>query len=346
MWLDGTHREVGMALVTNVVRGQAPERLFLLLHGFGADENDLGGLLPYLDPDGRFVTILPRGPIAAPPGFAWYDIGGVTGNGERADATFLANLDALDDLLDAAAEEHGLPRREAIVGGFSQGAAMALALGLRRSDREHPTGVLAMSTYLPEIEGLEYDWDAAREIPVLVQHGSEDPLIPVERGRALARTLAGHGVPVVYREYPMQHQVALESVRDAAQWLASVIAGEHPSEPVPDDPPEGPVRSVDAASFPTEVLGSDVPVIVDFWAPWCGPCRQVSPIVEQIATMRGGAYKVVKINIDDNPAIAQEYGVQSIPMIALFRNGRMERASVGAKPRQQLEAELGMLVIP
>jgi thioredoxin 1 len=335
-----------MALVTNVVRGQAPERLFLLLHGFGADENDLAGLLPYLDPDGRFVTILPRGPIAAPPGFAWYDIGGVTGNGERADATFLANLDALDDLLDAAAEEHELPRREAIVGGFSQGAAMALALGLRHSDREHPTAVLAMSTYLPEIEGLEYDWEAAREIPVLVQHGSEDPLIPVARGRALARTLAGHGVPVVYREYPMQHQVALESVRDAAQWLASVIAGEHPSEPIPDDPPEGPVRSVDAASFPTEVLGSDVPVIVDFWAPWCGPCRQVSPIVEQIATMRGGAYKVVKINIDDNPAIAQEYGVQSIPMIALFRNGRMERASVGAKPRQQLEAELGMLVIP
>jgi thioredoxin 1 len=72
----------------------------------------------------------------------------------------------------------------------------------------------------------------------------------------------------------------------------------------------------------------------------------VSPIVEQIARMREGSYKVVKINIDDNPAIAQEYGVQSIPMIGLFRNGRMERASVGAKPRQQLEAELGMLVIP
>ena len=181
---------------------------------------------------------------------------------------------------------------------------------------------------------------------MLIQHGDQDPLVPVARARQLARVLEGHGVPVVYSEYPMGHQVALESIRHARAWIDGVIAGKKPSEPVPDDPPEGPVKSVTTATFPTEVLQSALPVIVDFWAPWCGPCRQVGPIVEQIAAMREGAYKVVKVNIDEEPALAQEYEVQSIPLIGLFRNGRLERQSLGAKPRPQLEAELGMLVIP
>ena len=63
-----------MALVTNVVKGSDAERVLLLMHGYGADERDLGGLLPYLDPEGKFVTVLPRGPLAAPPGFSWFDV--------------------------------------------------------------------------------------------------------------------------------------------------------------------------------------------------------------------------------------------------------------------------------
>ncbi len=331
-----------MALVTNVIRGSEADRLLLLLHGYGADERDLGGILPYLDPEGHFVTVMPRGPRPTPPGFAWFD---VESDPETALAGATAVRAELDDLIDATCAEHGLERGQTIVAGFSQGAGLALALGLSASERTHPAGVLAMSPFVVP-GGLVVDPTIAAEVPVLAQHGTEDPMVPIARTRALVQALDAAGVPVVAQEYPMGHQVALESMEAARVWLDAVRAGERPSAPAPEPVPEGPVKSVTTANFDLEVLGADVPVIVDFWAPWCGPCRQVGPIVEQIALMRGSAYKVVKVNIDEEPVLAQRYEVQSIPLIGLFRNGRLERASLGAKPRPQLEAELGMLVIP
>jgi thioredoxin 1 len=333
-----------MALVTNMVKGSSAQRLLLLVHGYAADEQDLGGLLPYLDPDGVFAAMMPRAPFPVPgtPGYMWYDMAGA---GDEVAEQFAAALAELDALVDEQCAQLGFERSDAIFGGFSQGGGLALALGLFSKpdggSRVHPAGVLAMS---PATMTGPID-EGARDVRVLVQHGTNDPLIPVQRSRDLARDLRKFGIPTVYREYPMEHQVALEGLRDARAWLTEVLAGERPDEPLPEDPIEL-VPPVTTAQWDAEVLHSDRPVIVDFWAPWCQPCRQVSPIVEQIAAMRAASYKVVKVNIDDEPKLAQEYGVQSIPMIGLFRNGRLERASLGLKPRPQIEAELGMLVIP
>src|SRR5262249_42460767 len=144
-----SRRRAPMDLVTNVVTGTNADRVLLLLHGYGADERDLGGLLGYLDPDGRFAAVLPRGPVAAPPGFSWFGPApGAPDPDEIADA-FAEALAAVDDLLDAACAEHGFERAEAVVGGFSQGAGLALALALGPSEKPRPAGVLAMSPFVP-----------------------------------------------------------------------------------------------------------------------------------------------------------------------------------------------------
>jgi thioredoxin 1 len=98
----------------------------------------------------------------------------------------------------------------------------------------------------------------------------------------------------------------------------------------------------DAATFATEVLQSDVPVVVDFWAAWCGPCRMVTPELEKLAAAHGSAVKVVKVDVDANPEVAGRYRIQGIPTIALFRNGEVVASSVGAKPCAAIEAELGL----
>ncbi|HXV33893.1 MAG TPA: thioredoxin, partial [Gaiellaceae bacterium] len=102
-------------------------------------------------------------------------------------------------------------------------------------------------------------------------------------------------------------------------------------------------EAITTSQFDTEVLGSETPVIVDFWAEWCGPCRAVSPILEQIAEERGDSLRVVKVNIDEEPELQQRYGILSIPTILLFEGGEPKAAAVGAQPKRMLERSLGLV---
>ena len=102
------------------------------------------------------------------------------------------------------------------------------------------------------------------------------------------------------------------------------------------------MTAVTETTFEREVLQSDKPVIVDFWAEWCGPCHAIAPVLDRIADERAGEIKVGKVNIDEEQGLAMRYGIASIPTVVLFKDGEPAAAAIGAQPKQALEKSLGL----
>jgi phospholipase/carboxylesterase len=177
-----------------------PAGALVLLHGRGADEHDLFPLLDIFDPERRLLGITPGGPLRLPPGGRhWYSLGGIpTPDPETFDATALllaAFLDALP-----------VPIDRVVLGGFSQGAVMSYAISLGPG-RPRPAGLIAMSGFLPRVDGWPLAPERLAGVPVAVAHGSLDPVIGVGYGREAADTLSAAGVDVVRLETAVPHMV-------------------------------------------------------------------------------------------------------------------------------------------
>jgi len=104
------------------------------------------------------------------------------------------------------------------------------------------------------------------------------------------------------------------------------------------------VQEITDGSFENEVVNSDVPVLIDFWAPWCAPCRAIAPVVDELAREYSGRLKVVKMNVDDNPLTASRLGVRSIPNLMIFKNGQVKEQIVGAVPKGQFVDKINRVI--
>ena len=181
-----------------------PAGALVLFHGRGTSEHDLAPLLDVLDPQRKLLGITPRGPLSLPPGGAhWYAVARI---GFPDPETFHATYRKAADWLDAILAEHDVPIENTVIGGFSQGAVMSYALGLGR-ERPAPAGIMALSGFIPTVDGFELDAASHPGLPVAIGHGTHDPIIGVEWGQDARERLTQAGLRVTYREYPLPHMV-------------------------------------------------------------------------------------------------------------------------------------------
>jgi phospholipase/carboxylesterase len=192
-----------------------PQGTLVLLHGRGADAHDLHSLLDALDPERRLRGLTPQGPLSLPPGGShWYQLAGIPTPDPD---TFWPSFEALSGFLE------GLPE-PLVLGGFSQGTVMSWALGLGRGPAKRPAAIVALSGFMPQVEGLELDLSGLDGFPVAIAHGSLDPVIPVDFSREARRVIEEAGASVLYREAPLPHTIDPAIIPELEAFVAAAVA--------------------------------------------------------------------------------------------------------------------------
>jgi phospholipase/carboxylesterase len=203
----------------HVPAGEGPFPTLILIHGWGASAHDLIGLAPMVH-DGRALVLCPQGPVVVPigggqRGYGWFPL--TPGLPPDAEA-FRHGAELLRGFVEQARARYPIDPRATVVGGFSQGGAMAFDLALR--DPTRYAGLMALSSWLPA--PLVDDLPRLPEqegFPVLIIHGTADPLIEIERARESREALRGFGVGITYREFDMAHEIRPEALRVVMRWL-------------------------------------------------------------------------------------------------------------------------------
>jgi phospholipase/carboxylesterase len=207
---------------------EAKPPLLLLLHGYGANEDDLFSLAPYLD--GRFMIVSARAPIVLQPmSYAWFNLGftpqGIVVNLEEVERSRMMIHTFIGEIVEA----YDCDPKAVYLMGFSQGAMLSLAVALTYPGSA--SGVVAMSgRVLPQAFNQIIDKDTLTGLPIFVAHGSRDMLIPIDQGRDARARLSELPVELTYREYDMGHEISYDSLKDITEWLKERL--NHSSSPV------------------------------------------------------------------------------------------------------------------
>ena len=202
--------------------GDGPHPTILTLHGRGANAFDLLGLAPYLC-SGKFLLICPQAPLETPigpgtTGYAWYPL---SLGGPPDVPAIVSAREKLEEFLDSAMNRYSIDPKKLVVLGFSQGGVMAYTLALKNPQRF--AALAALSCWLPEETFDRAPAEKAQSLPTLIQHGTRDELINVDRARNSVEKLRSWRVPVTYREYDMGHEISGKSLSDLSAWLQEKV---------------------------------------------------------------------------------------------------------------------------